>query len=303
MRDSTRARAVLAILLLASATLILLDLRGSSAVGGVRAIAGTIIGPVERAVAAAVAPAVAVGQSITSFGDSDVRRQQAAAALADLQRSPLLGQDLALQAEQLEALMGVAGISGASIVPSRVVAYGTAQTFSGTVTIDSGTIDGVAADMSVITGAGLVGRVIEAFPTTATVQLISDDDSVVGARLAGTREAGAVEGIGDMGELVMTPLDPAVLMAVGEWVVSFGSPDGRPYMAGLPIGFIVGFRGEPGQADRVALIEPAARLSALDIVGVVVRPARTDPRDALVPAAPPAEGTPEGATPPAEPSS
>ena len=66
---------------------------------------------------------------------------------------------------QYDALVDVAEGGGFDLVPARVVAIGAAQTFARTVTIDVGTADGVQPDLTVVNGAGLVGRVLRASPT------------------------------------------------------------------------------------------------------------------------------------------
>jgi rod shape-determining protein MreC len=84
----------------------------------------------------------------------------------------------------------------------------------------------------------------------------------------------------------MRLLDPTSPVKEGDQLVTFGSPDGKPYVAGLPLGTVTGMRGEPGQADRVAIVAPAARMSALDVVGVVVTSPRAASRTPVTPAAP-----------------
>ena len=286
MREATRARAVLGVLLLAAITLVLLDVRGSSAIGGLRGLAATVIGPVETAVGAAAAPFVSVAQSVTSFGNAQERNDIAAQELAQATGSDQTQADNARAATSLDSMLKTAGTRGLQVIPARVVAYGSAQTFSGTVTIDAGSNDGLTSEMSVMNGNGLVGKIIAVGPTTATVQLVTDDDSVVGARLVKTGDAGALQGTGQAGESILRLLDPTSPVKEGDQLVTFGSPDGKPYVAGLPLGTVTGMRGEPGQADRVAIVAPAARMSALDVVGVVVTSPRAASRTPVTPAAP-----------------
>lgn len=283
MREATRARVVLGVLLLASITLVLLDVRGSSAIGGLRGITATVIGPIQTAIAAAAAPFVSITQSVTSFGQADARSEIAAKDLAEVTGSQATSQDTIRAAAELQAMLKTAGTAGYQVLPARVVAYGNAQTFSGTVTIDAGSNDGINTDMSVLNGSGLVGKVIAVGPTTATVQLVTDDDSVIGARVVKSGDAGALQGTGQPGESILRLLDPTSPVSEGDQLVTFGSPDGKPYVAGLPLGTVIAMRGEPGQADREAIVAPAARMSALDIVGVVVAPPRTQSRDSVAP--------------------
>lgn len=277
---------MLGVLLLVSITLVLLDVRGSSAIGGLRGLAATVIGPVETAVGAAAAPFVSVAQSVTRFGNSQERSEVAAQELAQATGSDQTQTDNARAASQLDAMLKTAGTRGFQVLPARVVAYGSAQTFSGTVTIDAGSNDGLTTDMSVMNGNGLVGKIVAVGPTTATVQLVTDDDSVVGARLVKTGDAGALQGTGQPGESILRLLDPTSPVKEGDQLVTFGSPDGKPYVAGLPLGTVTGMRGEPGQADRVAVVAPAARMGALDVVGVVVTSPRGQARTPVSPEAP-----------------
>jgi rod shape-determining protein MreC len=180
-------------------------------------------------------------------------------------------------------------------VPAQVIAIGSAQTFSWTVTIDAGTRDGVHADMTVLDGDGLVGRVKTAGPSTATVLLAVDPESSVGVRLEGSMEVGFTtgQGIGDDGALDLRLLDGQSTVAPRDRLVTFGSQGDTPYVPGVPVGVVRSVQGSPGSQTRTAVVEPYVDFTALDLVGVVVEPPRTDPRDAVLPPRP----TPSGSAP------
>lgn len=87
-------------------------------------------------------------------------------------------------------LLRVAGAGRYRTLPAQVIAVGPAQGFAWTVTIDAGELDGLEVDMTVINGAGLVGRVVEVGPRTATVVLLVDATTSVwgpGGGVAGDR--------------------------------------------------------------------------------------------------------------------
>src|SRR6267143_4980913 len=69
------------------------------------------------------------------------------------------------------------------MVMARVIGAG-AGTASHTVEIDRGERDGVRRNMAVITPDGVVGKIIEAFPSSAQVLLLTDKEGGVGAMLA-----------------------------------------------------------------------------------------------------------------------
>lgn len=91
----------------------------------------------------------------------------------------------------------------------------------------------------------------------------------------------------------------------GDRMVTFGSQSGRPFVPGVPIGKVVEVEATPGQLTKTVMVEPYVQFTRLDLVGVVVVPPRTDPRDAVLPpvgaAAAQAPAAPAAAAPPASP--
>lgn len=285
MRDTRRSRIVLAILVLVSITLIVFDLRGgeSGPTRPLRVAGETVLGSAERAMATFVVPVRGLIESLGGLGDADARIAQLEADNARLQAElDTVANDRARVAD-LEALLGLVSTNDYETVPAQVIAVGPAQGFAWTVTIDAGSRDGLERDMSVISGAGLIGRTIDVGPTTSTVLLIVDATSSVGGRLSGTSQIGIVSGTGRQDSLTMQLLDPLAVVDVGDVVVSFGSEGGRPYAPGIPIGVVAEMRGTEGQLTRSAILEPYADISRLDIVGVVLRAPESPPRSTLVP--------------------
>lgn len=301
IRDQHRrpSRGVLVLLLLASFTVITLDVRGGgdSPVDPLRSVAGDVFGPVEKTTAAVVRPFRAVPQLFTTTGTlrSQVRRLEAENASL---RSRLATSEVARnRAAELDGLLRSASDTGYALVPARVIAYGPAQSFSRTVTIDAGTSSGVEADMTVLNDRGLVGRVLRADRLTATVLLIVDRESVVGGRLGSTMEVGFLRGrgnLGDEGRLDLDLVDNAATPAAGDVVVTWGSQNGAPYVAGIPIGRVTSVFSSPRQLSKRAVIEPFADFSSLDLVGVVVRGDTRGDRAVLTAGEGPDDGTRNG---------
>ena len=151
-------------------------------------------------------------------------------------------------------------------------------------TIDAGTRAGIAPDMTVVTGDGLVGRVLRVTSTTATVLLIVDGDSVVGGRIGSSLEAGFLRGrgvLGNDGRLDLELVDDTVVPAKDDVVVTWGSEDGAPYVAGIPVGRVTQVFTNLRETSQRAVIEPFVDFSSLDLVGVVV-PSGTRSDRALV---------------------
>ena len=150
---------------------------------------------------------------------------------------------------------------------------GPMQSFSRTVTIDAGTSSGIRQDMTVLNNDGLVGRVISATRSTANVLLVLDTESVVGGRLGSNMEIGFLRGrgvTGDRGRLDLDLVDHSVTPAKGDVVVTWGSQNGKPYVAGIPIGKVESVYSTPRELAKHAVIDPYVDFTSLDVVGVVV---------------------------------
>jgi rod shape-determining protein MreC len=267
-------RSLVVALALAGITLVTLDhVDNGAVIDPVRRVVGEVYGPAESAVDAVVEPVVAVPHWLRSHHDL-------AARIDELQgENDQLRADLATRdydknrLQEYDALTATAESIGYALVPARVVALGPAQSFSRTVTIDAGSRAGLAPDMTVVNGAGLVGRVLRVSSTTATVLLIVDADSTVGARVGRSMKVGFLHGRGDLGQdarLDLELVDQTYVPSEGEDVVTWGSQDGAPYVAGVPVGQVVSVYSSLRETTQRAVIEPFVDFSALDLVGVVV---------------------------------
>jgi rod shape-determining protein MreC len=281
---SRRARVLIAVLIVGALTLLILDLRGGQGpLNSVRSATGGVLGALERGAATVVSPFFSVREWWGTVFSQSERIQELERQNSELRT--LVEQSAAdrSRADAVDALLGVAGVGQYRITPAEVIAIGPAQDFSWTVTIDAGRRDGISADMTVINGDGLVGRVESVTRNTATVVLIVDAASAVGARLAGTDEVGILSGIGRQDSLDFQLLDPLAKLEIGDALVTFGSRQGRPYAPGIPIGDVIDISGSAGQLNRIATVRPFVNVSRLSIVGVVTRPPREDPRDSVLP--------------------
>lgn len=282
-----RLRIVVAVLLGVALTFVILDLRGGQGpFTSVRNVASSILGGIERGAATLFSPITGFADFWTNTRDQKARLDELEKSNAELQSEVKRAADDRARASALDGMLKVAGLGRYRVVPAEVIAVGPAQDFTWTITIDAGSDDGIAVDMTVLNYQGLVGRVSNVEKRTSSVVLIVDPSVSVGARVAGSQEIGILSGTGKQNELQYQLLDPLAALEKGAALVTFGSKDGRPYVPGVPIGEVLSVAGTAGQLSRVATVRPFADISTLSIVGVVVRPPRTDPRDSVLPAVP-----------------
>jgi rod shape-determining protein MreC len=187
----------------------------------------------------------------------------------------------AAQARRLQALLGFKEQFISETLPAQVIGSGGSEQ-SRVVYIDKGEHSGIKPDMAVITGTGVVGKVLKVFRSTAQVLLIDDQSSGVGGILEKSRLQGIVRGT-PAGEVVLEKIMNDEAVQTGDVVRTSGGD--RIFPKGLPIGVVT--RVSNGTGSDLFLnvrVRPAANLSKLEEVLVVTRveervptPAETGP--------------------------
>jgi len=156
----------------------------------------------------------------------------------------------------------------ARTLAARVIA-GNPSPGAFTVTIDRGTDDGVQVDMPVLSGTGVVGRVIRPSARAALVQLLIDKSAAAGAILEKSGAGGIIAGHGD-GTLRLQLVSPLVKIDLGEKVLTAGQ-DGI-YPQGFVVGTVDWIEGT-GKTREIG-VRPSVEFSHIEIVLVVLdRPA------------------------------
>ena len=169
------------------------------------------------------------------------------------------------EAERLQALLDLKDAYDIEGVSARVIGRST-DAWNQTVTIDVGTDDGVETGLTVMGAYGVIGQVVSASPSSATVRLITDPQSGAAAMLQVTRAEGVVRGSLD-GLLYLENVEADVQVAVGDIVLTSGL--GGSYTRGLLIGLVVSVEGNQGDSSRRIVVSPNETASNLEEVIVV----------------------------------
>ncbi|WP_345462900.1 rod shape-determining protein MreC [Nocardioides marinquilinus] len=270
----TPSRALVAGLLMACASLMVLDHGEDRLLDPARQALGEVVGPAQSATASAVRPFVELPDWLEDKDAARARLAALEAENAELRAEMRTSDYDRNRLAELEGLTSAAVDLGLALVPARVVGVGPSQSFSSTVTIDAGSEAGLRPDLTVVNNDGLVGRVLRVTATTATVLLVVDPDSTVGGRVARSMELGFLKGRGDLGggaRLDLELLDETVVPDQGDTVVTWGSRTGTsPYVAGVPVGEVVSVYNSVRETSQRAVIDPYVDFASLDLVGVVV---------------------------------
>ncbi|CAM8637709.1 rod shape-determining protein MreC [Candidatus Planktophila dulcis] len=280
-----RGRLLIIVLLVTSLFLITLDLRGVQVIDGLRTGTQTALTPVQKAGSWLVSPFRNFLSDVTHLGRTRNQMEKLTAENEKLRLTLQNRKTADAQLKQLKGVLNLAGTAGYEVVNAKVISQGSTTSFTQTITIDAGTSSGVRANMTVLSGFGLVGVVKYAYRDSALVQLASDPAFKIGARIAGTQQIGILSGQGTR-KGVLQLLDNTTQVRKGDSLLARGSQNGRPFVPGVPIGEVLSVDNSPGAVTQTADVKFYTNFSTLGVVAVVVSGSSADPRDSLVPPKP-----------------
>ena len=197
--------------------------------------------PFERATSALGGSSSGLIRKIINFNktaDENVRLQQKADELEAQLRNARQAES---ENERLRGLLNLKEKTGYDSVAAHVIARDPSAWFN-TLTINQGSSSGVELNMPVVTGGGIVGRVVAVSPWTAQVMLITDEQAAAGAivgQLGQSNALGSVRGAKN-GLIEMRYVSGLEKVEVGDYVLTTGQ-DGI-YPAGLNVGAVVDVR-------------------------------------------------------------
>ena len=268
-RRSARPRFVLLLLVLTAVTLLTLDERtgGLGVVDTVRDTARDALAPVRDATDSAFRPVADFFQGIIHYGRLEDANNRLREQLAERDAELAIVADAQRERQELLDQQKLEFAGDIPTVAARVV-LASPSNLDLTVEINRGRDSGVSPGMPVVTGAGLVGRVVDVSRTRATVLLVSNPTSSVGVRLAASGEVGVASGRGARSPLQVDNVDPATKVAPDEPVVTSGLQQSI-YPPGIPVGRIRTARIPPEAVQQEVTVDPIVDLRRLTFVKVL----------------------------------
>jgi rod shape-determining protein MreC len=168
-------------------------------------------------------------------------------------------------ATRLQGLLNLQDTYDLQSTAARIIS-GSTDSWSSTVTIDKGSLSGIAVGMPVTDSAGVIGQTIEVSASSATVRLISDENSSVAAMVQSSRAQGMLNGSADGGlQLTMVTSDKTV--SVGDTIVTSGL--GGIFPKGLPLGTVTNVTHNAGSSYLDIEVEPLVSTENYEEVLVV----------------------------------
>lgn len=155
---------------------------------------------------------------------------------------------------------------------ARIIARDSGNWFYSFV-INKGTKDGIAVDMNVMAGSGLVGRIVDVGPNWSKVKAIIADDSNVSAMVLSSSDNMIVSGnlklyasgVIEFGQLV----DSDNVVVEGDKIVTSNISD--KYLPGILVGYISTINQDANNLTKSGYITPAVDFEHLEEVLVIMQ--------------------------------
>jgi len=201
-------------------------------------------------------------------------------------------------ADRARALSVFEARSPSKTVAARVIGNGTGAN-SKVVFVDRGSTSGVESGMAVVTPDGIVGKVVDAYPTSSLVMLITDPTFAAGVVSQKNRVHGTLKGQGHA-ECLVDYVQNEEHVDIGEWFYTSG--DDRIFPKGFPVGQVTA--APNGKTFKEIYVSPSGMQGGVEEVLIVLQgvhqevpgPEAGSPAYAILPApTETAAQTPEGA--------
>ena len=275
-----RSLALLAFAIVAQILLLAFQVKRDHDVRLIRYWAAEIVTPTGRAGNWFSSGFGGVWRNYFALHNARVENEQLRTHLAELQLRNRELESQAAEAKRLSALLGFHDEHPEAQLLAAQVLDGSADPNSQTMFINRGSRDRIRKDMGVITPDGIVGKIVEVYPSRSEVLLLTDRDSGVGVLLADTRTHGVVKGGGNF----VARLDYVVndeKVHAGEPVLTSG--EDKIFPKDLLVGAVSDFK--PGNPFQNIHIQTAARLDRLEDVLVLLTQQELAPKKAAQAAA------------------
>jgi rod shape-determining protein MreC len=266
-RRTGRSRFTLLLLILTSVTLLTLDYRGFAPLDRARSAVLAAFEPVGDFASDTFEPVGDAWRGAFDFGRLEDENVALRERVDELEGQITSGE---VAKDSLRQLLEQAGIEFVGDLPTaraRVIS-GAISNFDSTIEIDKGESAGIRKGMAVVTGQGLVGRVVRTSGDRAVIDLLSGGNVKVGFSVVGTNVLGVAQGTGD-GTRLEAIVDVDRIVLPGQIVVTSGV-EGSTFPQGIPIGTIAEVGDDTGALQRELQIDMLAKQADLAFVTVVL---------------------------------
>ncbi|MCA1558485.1 MAG: rod shape-determining protein MreC, partial [Acidobacteria bacterium] len=190
----------------------------------IRVWAQAIASPIQRITTGAGGAGVGFFQRLANLRNAQTENEQLKKRVEEIDAELRQSRAAIDENARLKGLLNLKEQNQYGIVAATVIARDPSEWFD-TVTINRGRLSGIELNMPVVTGNGIVGRVVATSPWTAQVMLITAERSAAGAvvgQLGESNALGSVKGLGENGLVEMRYVSGLEEVKQGDYVVTTG---------------------------------------------------------------------------------
>ncbi len=258
------------VLVLLGVTLVTLsDRSGNHGVfANARSYANDVANPFQSAVHSALEPVGNFLYGAAHYGSLQKENELLRQELANDQTATVQALSEQAQSEQVISQEHLDYLAGIPSVAAQVIDIGSAN-FEQSIEINRGADDGVVVGQPVVSGGGLIGKVISVSTNLAMVDLIDDPSFTVGVRVVRTGVVGAAAGLGQGNPLQIEDVNVGAGVKRGDALVTSGLQV-EYFPPGIPIGTVSSVSSAPGGLQLEISANPYANLVNLQFVRVLL---------------------------------
>jgi len=234
-----------------------------------RDVSSAVVDPIQRGFTAVFRP---VGNFFSSVGELGSLRSRNAELEAELEAIRTQVDQAESIAQENEELRAEAELEESWVSMDRLTAEvinKASSNFSWIIRIDKGRSDGIRPDMAVVDSDGLVGKILSAEESSASVLLLIDPNGAAAAKVAGGKFTGSVNGRGSGEPLSFEFVDPNADIEVGDEVLT-SYYNGGIFPPNVPIGRVIDVSAPSAALRPDVSVDPYVDFQALDFVQVLL---------------------------------
>jgi rod shape-determining protein MreC len=167
-------------------------------------------------------------------------------------------------ADRVAALSGFQARTPSKMIPAQIIGAGTGAA-NRVAFVDRGSVSNVAKGMAVVTPDGIVGKVVEAYPTASQVLMVDDPGFAAGVVSQKNHVHGIIVGLGH-GKCKVEYIQNEEKVEVGE--LFFTSGDDRVFPKGMPAARVTSVSA--GTTDKQIFVNPIGLQGGPEEVLIVI---------------------------------
>jgi rod shape-determining protein MreC len=231
----------------------------------VKAGVETVLMPIKTAGVIITTPIRAVGDFFENTLTDSATVAGLRAQNEELQSQVILMEEYKKENERFSELLGLKEAYNLESVGARVIST-SPDSWNRVITINKGSIAGVAVGMPVMSPNGLIGQIESTSPYSSVVRLITDEKSGVSAFLQSSRAEGILSGSVD-GILYLEFITLDVPVEPGDTVITSGA--GGVYPKGIPVGEVASVEYVDSDVYKTITVKTITRVAAYEEVLVI----------------------------------